>query len=473
MTKRIDPGAPLEPAAELWKNRFHRQNQLVGAITSLLTKYGSTVNLDELHRAFLLTLMGHFTVGDAALYTASIDEAALHPALAYGRTPAGDLPEIAMDAPLALALGALRGATAADSLGRVPALDGTVRAMVSSYQVVAALHLKNKLVGAVLLGPRVSGQLWEDFDLNVLDSLAAVSATTFNNAVLVRNARLSAEEMRKLFDVRADVISRVSHEFLTPLTVIRAGIEMLDANSAGPRDWMLKSANRLEGLIQSLLALSRHDADATRSEASSDPVSIVADTVAAAGDAAAARDIRLTIKPAGTVPDVPAPTARTAIETALRALLDNAIAYSAPGSTVVVEIDLITGGPDTRRDGVLFPEWKTSTREMIAELAALTNSLDDPAPSPRPRASRPESRSRSARHVVIRVIDEGIGIPADEIATIAEPFRQASNCPVRGVKGKGLGLAIARRVVAGGGGFLSCRSALGSGTTFSIFLPVD
>jgi signal transduction histidine kinase len=136
-----------------------------------------------------------------------------------------------------------------------------------------------------------------------------------------------------------------------------------------------------------------------------------------------------------------------------------------------VRVEVVDGGDDPGRDGKRLPEWVEATQDRIREFAAISESLERAVGGGARPAHAPASGDPPRSHVVIRIADEGIGIPGDEIALIAEPFRQASNCPNRGIKGKGLGLAIARRSAELNGGFICCKSTLGSGTTMSLFLP--
>ncbi|MEO8563858.1 MAG: GAF domain-containing sensor histidine kinase [bacterium] len=75
-------------------------------------------------------------------------------------------------------------------------------------------------------------------------------------------------------------------------------------------------------------------------------------------------------------------------------------------------------------------------------------------------------------NVMIGVHDTGIGIPADKLLAIFEPFVQVNNALTRQHEGSGLGLAISRDLVRGMDGDLSVRSVLGEGSTFTITLPV-
>lgn len=71
---------------------------------------------------------------------------------------------------------------------------------------------------------------------------------------------------------------------------------------------------------------------------------------------------------------------------------------------------------------------------------------------------------------VVRIQDEGIGIPAEEIPELFESFHRASN--VGTIPGTGLGLAIVKKSVDLHGGQISVDSVLGSGTTFTVKLPL-
>jgi len=75
------------------------------------------------------------------------------------------------------------------------------------------------------------------------------------------------------------------------------------------------------------------------------------------------------------------------------------------------------------------------------------------------------------RLVVINVADSGAGIPAEEVPFIFDAFWQAADAYRS--PGRGVGLAIARRIAASHGGNVSVRSQVGSGTTYSIVLPIN
>ena len=69
--------------------------------------------------------------------------------------------------------------------------------------------------------------------------------------------------------------------------------------------------------------------------------------------------------------------------------------------------------------------------------------------------------------------DSGIGIAPDDQGRIFEPFTQVDGSVVRRFGGTGLGLAICRKLSAAMGGTIEVASALGTGSTFTVDLPLQ
>jgi signal transduction histidine kinase len=75
------------------------------------------------------------------------------------------------------------------------------------------------------------------------------------------------------------------------------------------------------------------------------------------------------------------------------------------------------------------------------------------------------------QHLVIRVVDTGIGIDAPNVERLFEPFEQADLSITRRFGGTGLGLTITRRLVEMMAGTIVVRSVVGRGSTFEVRLP--
>jgi two-component system, cell cycle sensor histidine kinase and response regulator CckA len=82
------------------------------------------------------------------------------------------------------------------------------------------------------------------------------------------------------------------------------------------------------------------------------------------------------------------------------------------------------------------------------------------------RGGRPSAKDAAPR-IVISVIDEGTGIPADVIEHVFEPF-----FTTKGARGSGLGLATLYSIVTRAGGHVDVESEVGHGTCFHVLLPL-
>ena len=71
--------------------------------------------------------------------------------------------------------------------------------------------------------------------------------------------------------------------------------------------------------------------------------------------------------------------------------------------------------------------------------------------------------------LIIRIRDEGMGIPETELGKIFEMFYRCKN--TEKIKGNGLGLTIVKKAVDLQGGAIACESKIGVGTTFTVALP--
>ncbi|HIQ04861.1 MAG TPA: ATP-binding protein [Anaerolineae bacterium] len=73
--------------------------------------------------------------------------------------------------------------------------------------------------------------------------------------------------------------------------------------------------------------------------------------------------------------------------------------------------------------------------------------------------------------VVVTISDTGIGIAPEELPRLFNRFQRSAEATRRAIRGTGLGLHIARKLVEAHGGFIGAQSQLGQGSTFWVALP--
>ena len=114
---------------------------------------------------------------------------------------------------------------------------------------------------------------------------------------------------------------------------------------------------------------------------------------------------------------------------------------------------------------VKWSGWRT--RDVLTDSHAFSKQAPAVRSGPSSRR-RPRARN-SGRRVLIEVIDTGIGIPPENLTKIFDPFFTTKDVG----HGTGLGLAVCYGILSEHGGRLDVRSSRGTGTTFTIALPIS
>ncbi|HWK89990.1 MAG TPA: ATP-binding protein, partial [Longimicrobium sp.] len=228
-------------------------------------------------------------------------------------------------------------------------------------------------------------------------------------------------------------LATMSHEIRTPINAILGYTDLLDlmiegSLTEGQRGYLARvraSSLHLLALIEDVLDFARVEAGrlAVEPERVQAPRTVDA-ALALVRPQAEARGIRLEVE---CDPDAEYWGDETRVQQVLVNLLGNATKFTERGGLVRVTC----GCPE-------------------AEAAA------PPGPGP---------------WTCIGVEDTGIGIPADRLASVFEPFVQVDNALTRSHAGTGLGLAISRRLARLMGGELTARSRAGHGSAFTLWLP--
>ncbi|WP_207485369.1 PAS domain-containing sensor histidine kinase [Arenibaculum pallidiluteum] len=237
---------------------------------------------------------------------------------------------------------------------------------------------------------------------------------------------LAREEAERSNRAKSKFLAHMSHELRTPLNAILGFSELLQLQLNGPlgSDRYLAyagdiraSAGHLLELINDLLDLAKIEAERFElDEHALDLARILSRSLRFVSETATRKNVHIDVE-AGPVP------AFIGDERALRQivvnLLSNAVKFTPEGGRIALRLHLAEAGP------------------------------------------------------VIEVEDTGIGIPAQDLPRILEPFTQASHTRRLADSGTGLGLAIVRSLVQLHGGRLSIASEPGRGTTVTVALPAS
>ncbi len=437
------------------------------------------MDLETLQREFLLTIMGQFLSGESCYYSAKEDIGVLEPAVSFGKVDLKNFPVIGLASPFVSYLNATPFPIALSNLPKDILAENNIKPLLDSFAILSPLYIKGRLLGIVFLGKKISSQSYSESDATLLHSFCAVSAMTFNHARLFLNAKLSLTELQKLNDVRTDIMSRITHEFRTPLTVIKSGLSALELqdDKSEVAKWVTESVARLENLITSLLDLNEaYFDDMSMPLTDWNPLSIVHEVVSTYTLIAAERKISIeTIEiPNNVLPQLKLTPAK--FRKVINNLIDNAIKFSNESASVVLEFEEKPRAPVSDIDGIWLPDWNEQFEARVAEYNKMTDLelMVEPSDTPKigPRKSDIQPPEIRQLYVVFKVTDGGIGIPASEIPLLTEPFQQASNSPDVGVKGKGLGLTVSQKILSSCGGQIYCKSKEGEGTTFTVFFPL-
>jgi signal transduction histidine kinase len=116
-------------------------------------------------------------------------------------------------------------------------------------------------------------------------------------------------------------------------------------------------------------------------------------------------------------------------------------------------------------DGLVVAVDRQRMRQIMVNLVGNAIKFTNPGGVVRVAARPEENRVR------FDVQDNGVGIPADRLKEIFEPFVQVDDALTRTASGAGLGLAISRDLARAMGGELAVQSEPGKGSMFSVTFP--
>ena len=278
-----------------------------------------------------------------------------------------------------------------------------------------------ELLGALGLLRYDLASPWTDAEAAAVESLARDIGRGLEHARLYEGEERLVAELKSLDAAKTSFLASASHDLRSPLTSIVGYVEILADEDEAPLlpsqarmlDAVDRNARRLITLIENMLTTAKIEMGGFTTRRR--PVDL-AGLVTAAADvirpaaAAGGLDLEVSCPPSGLIVDGDAEQ----LDRVLVNLLSNAVKYTPKGGQV--RTALVCEGDSA----------------------------------------------------VLTVADTGIGIPAQDQAALFTRFFRASNAVAGAVPGSGLGMSIARTIVANHEGDISVASAEGAGTTVTV-----
>lgn len=279
------------------------------------------------------------------------------------------------------------------------------------------------------LAPREAGRLRREVRARRTTNLVLVALADGLILLGMITLLVAARKERRANELKSDFISNVTHELKTPLSLIRMFGELIALGRGGSsghkaREYaeiIIRESDRLARLIDNVLDFARIE----RGKAG------------------------YTFAPA-----------------ALEPLLERAVdlsRYRAEQAGVTLEIHL---------DAEPLPELMLDENAtMLLLLNLLENALKYGVGEAEPRIVVSAGVEQGA--VVVRVADNGPGIPAEELSRVFERFFRGKRARSRSTRGSGIGLSLVKHIAAAHRGRVTVESEAGGGTTFTVTFPLN
>ncbi len=307
------------------------------------------------------------------------------------------------------------------------------------------LITQGRVLGIIYVDNRAQSAMFTERQLTMLSAFANQAAVAMENARLYENLRKSLEERLKLQDelhrqetkrlaleeasrLKSDFIGFVAHELRNPLTSIRGFVQtlMLDEEMVTPElarefhETIEAESDRLLDMINELLDVSRLEAG---------------------------RPLTLAVKPVEPKP-----------------LLEKLARRQKFSKFFTARHEIAHEIADD------LPEIIPADEDKLNQI--LSNLLSNAIKYSPEGGKITLSAQRENDHMVIAVKDEGVGLTPEQQARLFRQYERVEREDIKNIPGTGLGLYLVKSLVELHGGTITLDSAPGSGSTFTVKLPL-
>ena len=317
------------------------------------------------------------------------------------------------------------------------------RLLARGVGMVARMQLKDQLIGYIILGEKRNGDAYTTSETFMLSTMADESALAMMNslrfdeiqkfnarlkheiATATRQLRSSNKKLMEMDATKDEFVSMASHQLRTPLTSVKGYISMVLEGDAGditePQRQLLgeafSSSERMVHLIGDFLNVSRlQTGKFTVDRREVDLAKVTEQEVESIRQIAASHNVELKLLKTPRLPVLYLDEGK--MRQVIMNFVDNAVYYSPENSRITVKLSIEDG------------------------------------------------------EVVLRVKDQGIGVPPDVQSHLFTRFFRAENARKQRPDGTGIGLYLAKKIIDGHNGSIVFESELGKGSTFGFRLPI-
>ncbi len=292
-----------------------------------------------------------------------------------------------------------------------------------TYSVIACpILFRDEALGVLEVINKTGGADYNGEDVTILETLSGQAALAIQNSHLQELLETTQDEARRLEKMKADFVAITSHELRTPLGLILGHStflrELISPEFQPQLDTIIKSAMRLKEIIESMTSVSNFESGQALVRRRTVSVrKLVLDALAVVRKEAEAKSVTLGFDIEDS--DLMIEGDAQKIGVSIFNLVQNGVTFTNEGGYVFVVAEEVPG------------------------------------------------------YVKLSIKDNGIGIAAKDLPHIFERFYQAESHLTRKHGGMGLGLSVAKMNIELHGGRIWVDSVEGSGSTFTVLLPLD
>ena len=265
--------------------------------------------------------------------------------------------------------------------------------------------------------------------------------------------KFEAEKLHEIDEIKSRFFANISHEFRTPLTLILGPVKQIieiikDEKIKNDLKVVHKNANRLLGLVNQLLDISKLESGNMKLQTSPENIVQLLKALVLSFTSYAERK-RITLKFNSSENEIIAYIDKDKIEKIITNVLSNAFKFTPAGGRIEVIL----------------------TRSLPLS-ASQSHSVPTPSGSESPDGIKKLKQVQLDNYVEISVCDTGVGIPKEKLPKIFDRFYQVDGSHTREQEGTGIGLSLTKELVEIHKGKIEVESEEGKGTTVTISIPL-